>query len=207
MQPYFHKVFVPNPTDNPLYRATDIVEAEIEIDGNTFTNASALKELPLIYPFILLTCTNSGDKLGSSQRKGCGSLEEQTTMEASRTLRARPPQVNTSLIGKKRTCTKRDLQANVPRTTETIDLTERAPGAQVTQEAPTEAIDYRLIFPDDTADTRQIERELALSDATPLNVVDRHHGLPVLINREDIRRSMGDMLNDSVIDTYLKFLC
>jgi len=207
MQPYFHKVFVPNPTDNPLYRATEIVEAEIEIDGNTFTNASALKELPLIYPFILLTCTNSGDKLGSSQRKGCGSLEEQTMMEASRTLRARPPQVNTSLIGKKRTCTKRDLQANVPRTTETIDLTERAPGAQVTQEAPTEAIDYRLIFPDDTADTRQIERELALSDTTPLNVVDRHHGLPVLINREDIRRSMGDMLNDSVIDTYLKLLC
>ena len=128
-------------------------------------------------------------------------------MEASRTLRARPPQVNISLIGKKRTCTKRDLQANVPRTTETIDLTERAPGAQVTQEAPTEAIDYRLIFPDDTADTRQIERELALSDATPLNVVDRHHGLPVLINREDIRRSMGNMLNDSVIDTYLKLLC
>ena len=53
-----HKVA--DPMDKPLYRATQTVATELIADGNTFTNASALKKLPKDYPFIMLRCIKSG---------------------------------------------------------------------------------------------------------------------------------------------------
>jgi hypothetical protein len=42
---------IADPQDNPLYRATQSVEEELEAD-RTFTNASSLRALPSDFPFI-----------------------------------------------------------------------------------------------------------------------------------------------------------
>ena len=50
---------VSDPMDNPLYRASQTVAAELIADGNTFMNASSLEELP-----------KSGDRLEINQIAG-----------------------------------------------------------------------------------------------------------------------------------------
>ena len=87
---------ITDPMDNPLYRATQTVATELVADGNTFTNASALNELPKGVPFIMLHCIKSGDSLGTNQTAGCGSLLDRHSNEPTRTLRTRPPQSNTT---------------------------------------------------------------------------------------------------------------
>ena len=41
----------------------------------------------------------------------------------------------------------------------------------------------------------------------PLQINDRRNLQPVAIDRSDIRRVMGDMLNDVAMDSYLSLLC
>jgi hypothetical protein len=73
--------------ENPLFRASAKVQHDLIADGNTFTNDTALRELPKDAPFIVLRCIRSGDGLEHNQAQGCGSLIDYTKEATTRKLR------------------------------------------------------------------------------------------------------------------------
>ena len=72
---------------HPLFAASALVEDEILASGDRFTNGSSLIPLNKISPFIMLTCTHSGDRLAPNQSVGCGSLVSELRNTGKRHLR------------------------------------------------------------------------------------------------------------------------
>jgi hypothetical protein len=121
LQPWFTTHMISNPMENPFYRATQTVATEQTEDGNSFTNASALRSLPTKFPFIVLRCINSGTSLGLHQRPGCGGLLDNGIGEPTRRLRPRLRQV----VG-----LPPPLTVSKPTTQMVIDLTTMRLGAR-----------------------------------------------------------------------------
>ena len=91
LQPWFSRHSVTDPSQNPLYRASALVEEDILASGDRFTNGSALMSLDQNSPFIMLRCISSGDRLAPHQNVGCGSLVSELLTAGRRQLRFKLP--------------------------------------------------------------------------------------------------------------------
>jgi len=205
LQQYFSKQLIADPNENPLYRATQSVEEELEAD-RTFTNASSLRSLPSDYPFIKLTCIKSGDKLGSTHKAGCGSLVDENPSGQQRQLRPRPPQSTRPVQQKKGVKRIRTDTLDSSKNSDVIDLTTAAAAGLVPQATLLPLTDYRLTYPLETEDTVAVRREAVLQHTLPLQIVSKDNER-VQFHRPDFKRIMGDMLNDNCVNEYLTLMC
>jgi hypothetical protein len=91
LAPWFSRHSIPDPSLNPLYRATVLVENDILASGDRFTNGSALISLDQESPFIMLRYTSSGDRLAPHQSVACRSLVSELWTAGRRQLRFKLP--------------------------------------------------------------------------------------------------------------------
>ena len=77
---------------------------------------------------------------------------------------------------------------------------------QETQAAQLHLADYRLTYPLETADTAAAMREAELPNTRPIQIVNKDNER-MQFNRQDLRRIMGDMLNDVCVNEYLTLMC
>ena len=191
--------------ENPLYRATQSVEEDLQAD-RTFTNASSLRSLPSDYPFIMLTCIQSWDKLGNTRRAGCGSLVDEKSSGQQRQLQPRPPRsIKLEQQHKGLKCKRADPLESTTNA-EVIDLTTAVSAVLEPQASALPLNEYRLIYPLETEDRVTAMREAELPDIMPLHILNRNNER-VQFHRSDFRRIMGDMLNDNCVNEYITLMC